>query len=76
MWEEPPITPNDLIIGPHLPLPAPEPEERVNPSELIREIYSVVRSRELQNFGVHGRNISRQPYSLETNGIGQEITCK
>jgi hypothetical protein len=27
VWEEPPITPNDLIIGPHLP--APEPGERV-----------------------------------------------
>ncbi len=34
VWEEPPITPNDLIIGPHLPLPAPEPEERVNPRNL------------------------------------------
>jgi hypothetical protein len=36
VWEEPPITPNDLIIGPHLPLPAPEPEERVNPRNLQR----------------------------------------
>ena len=36
IWESPPITPNDILIGHHLPLPQPEPEERINPRHLLR----------------------------------------
>ncbi|XP_068739559.1 uncharacterized protein [Montipora capricornis] len=36
IWENPPITPNDLIIGPHAAIPVPNPEERVNPRHLAR----------------------------------------
>ena len=36
IWESPPITPNDLLIGHHLPPPKPESEERVNPTHLLR----------------------------------------
>ena len=30
IWESPPVTPNDLLIGHHFLPPAPEQEERVN----------------------------------------------
>ena len=36
IWESPPITPNDILIGHHLPPPKPEPEERINPRHLLR----------------------------------------
>ena len=36
IWEGPPITPNDILMGRHLPLPQPEPEERINPRRLLR----------------------------------------
>lgn len=36
IWEGPPITPNDILIGHHLPPPQPESEERVNPRHLLR----------------------------------------
>ena len=36
IWETPPITPNDILIGQHLPPPQPEPEERINPRHLLR----------------------------------------
>ena len=36
IWESPPITPNDILMGHHLPLPQPESEERVNPRHLLR----------------------------------------
>ena len=36
IWEAPPITPNDLIIGLHNPPPQPKPEERTNPRQLLR----------------------------------------
>ena len=36
IWESPPITPNDLLIGHHLPPPVPEQEQRVNPRHLMR----------------------------------------
>ena len=38
IWESPPVTPNDLLIGHHFPTPAPEQEERVNPLHLMRSI--------------------------------------
>ena len=38
IWECPPITPNDLMIGPHISPPVPEPEDRVNPRNLTRSI--------------------------------------
>ena len=38
IWESPPVTPNDLLIGHHFPPPAPEQEERVNPLHLMRSI--------------------------------------
>jgi hypothetical protein len=49
VWEEPPITPNDLIIGPHLPLPAPEPEERVN----LRNLQRSTQQRITEQFFLH-----------------------
>ncbi|XP_068684263.1 uncharacterized protein [Montipora foliosa] len=36
IWERPPVTPNDLLIGHHFPPPAPEQEERVNTRHLKR----------------------------------------
>ena len=36
IWESPPITPNDILIGHHLPPSKPEPEERINPRHLLR----------------------------------------
>ena len=36
IWEAPPITLNDLLIGPHNPPPQPEAEERTNPRQLLR----------------------------------------
>lgn len=36
IWEGPPITPNDILMGHHLPLPQPKSEERVNPRHLLR----------------------------------------
>ena len=36
IWEGPPITPNDILMGHHLPLPQPEPEDRINPRHLLR----------------------------------------
>ena len=36
IWESPPITPNDILIGHHLSIPQPEPEERINPRHLLR----------------------------------------
>jgi len=36
IWETPPITLNDILIGQHLPPPQPEPEERINPRNLLR----------------------------------------
>ena len=36
IWENPPITPNDLFIGPHAAIPVPNPEERVNPRHLAQ----------------------------------------
>ena len=36
IWETPPVTPNDLLIGHHFPPPVPEPEQRVDPRHLMR----------------------------------------
>ena len=36
IWETPPVTPNDLLIGHHFPPPVPEPEQRVDPKNLMR----------------------------------------
>ena len=36
IWEAPPITPNDLLLGHYNPPPQPEPEERTNPRQLLR----------------------------------------
>ena len=36
IWESPPITPNDLLIGHHFPPPAPEQDQTVNPRHLMR----------------------------------------
>ena len=38
VWEEPPITPNDILIGQHNPPPQPEQETRVNPRHLLRSV--------------------------------------
>ncbi|XP_048586852.1 uncharacterized protein LOC125570079 [Nematostella vectensis] len=34
IWENPPITPNDLLIGPHVGVPVPIQEDKVNPRHL------------------------------------------
>ena len=36
IWESPPVTPNDLLIGNHFPLPMPEVKSKVNPRHLMR----------------------------------------
>ena len=36
IWESPPITPNDLLIGNHFPPPMPEVESKVKPRHLMR----------------------------------------
>jgi len=36
IWESPPITPNDILIGRHSPPPQPLAEDRVNPRDLLR----------------------------------------
>jgi len=36
IWEQPPITPNDLIIGHHFQPPQPGPQDRVDPRHLNR----------------------------------------
>ena len=38
IWDEPPITPNHLLIGQHSPPPQPELEARVNPRHLLRSV--------------------------------------
>ena len=38
IWEAPPVTPNDLIIGPSYGVPQPEEEELVNPRHLTRGV--------------------------------------
>lgn len=40
-WEEPPITPNDRIIGVHVPLPLLESEEPVS----LRDLYSTLQQK-------------------------------
>ena len=42
VWEEPPITPNDILIGRHSCPPQPEQETRVNPRHLIRSVQNRV----------------------------------
>ena len=36
IWESPPITPNDILLGQHSTPPQPEYQERVNPRNMIR----------------------------------------
>ena len=36
VWESPPITPNDILIGSHNSPPQPESEEKINPRDLLR----------------------------------------
>ena len=38
IFEAPPITPNDILLGHHNSSPQPEPEERVNPRKLLQSI--------------------------------------
>ena len=37
-WDEPPITPNDLILGPNFGVPQAKPEEKVNPRHLTKSV--------------------------------------
>lgn len=43
VWESPPVTPNDIIIGQHSAPPQPEPEDRVNPRHLLRSTQSRIK---------------------------------
>lgn len=36
IWESPPVTPNDILLGQHNKLPQPTPEDKVNPRDLVR----------------------------------------
>ena len=36
IWENPPIMPNDLLIGNNFPPPVPEEQSKVNPRDLVR----------------------------------------
>ena len=38
IWEGPPVTPNDLLIGNHFPPLVPEGQSRVNPRDLVGNI--------------------------------------
>ena len=40
VWECPPITPNDILLGYHNPSPQPEAEDRINPRDLLRSTQS------------------------------------
>ena len=51
IWESPPITPNDILIGHHLPPPKPEPEERINPRHLLRSTQDRIRITNSGNAG-------------------------
>ena len=42
VWEEPPITPNDILIGRHSCPPQPEQEARVNPRHLLISVQNRV----------------------------------
>ena len=42
VWEEPPISPNDILIGRHSRPPQPEQEARVNPRHLLRSVQNRV----------------------------------
>ena len=35
IWESPPVTPNDNLLGQHNELPQPTPEDKVNPRDLV-----------------------------------------
>ena len=43
MWEEPPITPNDILIGQHNPPPQPEQKTKVNPRHLLRGVQNKIK---------------------------------
>ena len=38
IWEDPPVTPNDLVMGPHYIVPQPGPDVIVNPRDLNRSV--------------------------------------
>ena len=38
IWDDPPITPNDLILGPNFGVPQPEEEKVVNPKDLNKSV--------------------------------------
>lgn len=42
IFESPPITPNDILLGHHNPPPQAEPEKRVNPRDLLRNVQKTV----------------------------------
>lgn len=70
IWESPPITPNDLLIGPHITPPAVVPEERVNPRHLFKNT-----NKRIDECWVCWKKY-RHPSYQETNGSGQERICK
>ena len=47
IWESPPITPNDLLIGHHFPPPAPEQNQTVNPRHWGKSISHSMQTKNL-----------------------------
>ena len=67
IWESPPITPNDLLIGNHFPPPMPEVESKVNPRHLMRST-----EKRVQEFWNCWMNILLPICCQETSGSGSE----
>ena len=67
VWEEPPITPNNILIDRHSCPSQPEQEARVIPRHLLR-----VSKTELLNFGLVGWGTLLHRCCLETSGFVKE----
>ena len=76
IWEEPPITPNDLLSGQYNSPPLADLEARVNQPESIRDICWEVSKTKLANSGNVGWSTSHRHYCCKTSGSKQERTSK
>ena len=71
VWEEPPITPNDILLGHHSCSPQPDQEARV----ILRHLPRVSKT-ELLNFGLVGWSTLLHRCCLETSGFVKKRTSK